>query len=195
MSDHEEPNLGAPGKPREVWLEQPDGTRSAYPLPQTKWDNCEGLMRELEDRLPTGEDLARWELTRSEYEEFLEKQPVARRAARGPSSASVEERFERQARNEALLRTVNEQVAALGQGAGGWAVPGHRFEFQCECGRIEGCSGRVLMTLAEYERVRAQRDRFAVVPGHQTDGIEYVAEQNDRYVIVDKRDAFEHLVE
>jgi hypothetical protein len=32
-------------------------------------------------------------------------------------------------------------------------------------------------------------------PGHQTDDIEYVVKQNKRYVVVDKGDAYEHLVE
>jgi hypothetical protein len=107
----------------------------------------------------------------------------------------VEERFERQARNEALMRSVNEQIASLGPGAGGWADREHTFDFQCECGQNEGCDARLLMTLAEYERVRSQRDRFAVLPGHETDVIEHVVEQDERYVIVDKADAFEHLVE
>ena len=30
------------------------------------------------------------------------------------------------------------------------------------------------MTLAEYEVVRAQDDRFALSPGHETDGLEEV---------------------
>jgi hypothetical protein len=107
----------------------------------------------------------------------------------------VEERFERQARNEALMRSVNEQIAALGQGAGGWADPEHPFDFQCECGQNEGCDARLPMTLAEYERVRSQSDRFAVLPGHQTVEIEHVVERDERYIIVDKADAFEHLVE
>jgi hypothetical protein len=51
------------------------------------------------------------------------------------------------------------------------------------------------MTLAEYERARSQRDRFAVVPGHESDEIEDVVEREEEYVIVDKRDAVEHLVE
>jgi len=109
--------------------------------------------------------------------------------------AAVEERLLRQTRNEALMRTVNEKIAAIGQGAGGWAQPEHKFDFQCECGKIGGCEGRVLMTKAEYARVHGQRDRFAVVPGHQTEEIEYVVEQGEDYVIVDKRDAFERLVE
>ena len=67
--------------------------------------------------------------------------------------------------------------------------------FQCECGRANGCDERVAMTLGEYERVRGQRDRFAVAPGHETAAIEHVVEQDERYVIVDKRDEVEHLVE
>jgi hypothetical protein len=107
----------------------------------------------------------------------------------------VEKRYELQARNEALLRTVNDQIRALDEAAAGWADPDHLFEFQCECGKTNGCDSRVEMSLAEYERVRSQRDRFAVVPGHQDHEIEQVVEQNDRFLMVDKRDAVEHLVE
>jgi hypothetical protein len=107
----------------------------------------------------------------------------------------VEERLERQARNEDLMRTVNDQRAAIDEGATAWADPEHQFEFQCECGRDKACEGRVLMTLGEYEVVRSQRDRFAVVPGHENGEIEDVVEQADRYFIVDKRDEVEHLVE
>jgi len=107
----------------------------------------------------------------------------------------VNERLERQARNESLLRTVNEQIAAVDERAAAWATPEHQFEFRCECGRNPACGGHVLMTLGEYERVRGQRDRFAVVPGHESEEIEQVVEQAERYVIVDKRDEVEPLVE
>jgi hypothetical protein len=107
----------------------------------------------------------------------------------------VEERLERQARNEALMRTVNDRIAALDEQTAGWSAPGQVFDFQCECGKARGCEGRVLMTLAEYERVRQQRDRFAVLPGHENDQIEYVVESHERFVIVDKRDEVEGLVE
>lgn len=92
------------------------------------------------------------------------------------------------------MRTVNEQIAALGQGAAGWADPAQQFDFACECGRVERCDGRVLMTLAEYEVVRSQSDRFAVVPGHQTEEIETVVAHDERYLIVDKRDKYEPFV-
>jgi hypothetical protein len=106
----------------------------------------------------------------------------------------MQERLERQARNEALMRTVNEQIAALDERAD-WAAPQHQFQFQCECGSTGGCEGRLLMTLGEYDRVRRQRDRFAIVPGHETTEIEYVVEEDERYVIVDKRDEVERFVE
>ena len=106
----------------------------------------------------------------------------------------VEERLERQARNEALMRSVNEQIAELSGSAAGWADPKQPFDFQCECG-AEGCESRVVMTRAAYERVHGQRDRFAVAPGHQRDEIEYVVEETDSYVIVDKKDRYEQFVE
>ena len=107
----------------------------------------------------------------------------------------MEKRYALQARNEALLRDVNDQIKALDEGAAGWANAEQRFEFQCECGKPDGCGDRLQMSLAEYEGVRSQRDRFAVVPGHQNDEIERVVEQNDRFLIVDKRDEVEQLVE
>ena len=107
----------------------------------------------------------------------------------------MEERLERQARNESLMRTVNDERAAIDERATAWADSEHQFEFQCECGRDKACEGRVLMTLEEYERVRSQRDRFAVVPGHENREIEHVVERADRFLIVDKRDEVEHLVE
>ena len=110
-------------------------------------------------------------------------------------SQDTEGRYELQARNEALLRTVNDRIEALDLEAGGWTDPEQRFWFQCECGNTETCNERIEMTLTEYERVRSQRDRFAVLPGHETDELERVVETSERFLIVDKRDAVEHLVE
>lgn len=106
----------------------------------------------------------------------------------------MRKRSEFQARNEALLRSVNEQIHAIDETAEGWAGADQRFVFQCECGN-QGCGEQVEMTLAEYERVRSQRDRFAVAPGHANAEIESVVERNERFAVVDKNDAVEHLVE
>ena len=106
----------------------------------------------------------------------------------------MQHRLERQARNEALIRDVNQQQAVL-DAQTGWAGSEHLFDFICECGDTRGCESRIEMTLREYERVRRQDDRFAVAPGHQDDAIETVVERHPRYVIVDKRAQFEPLVE
>ena len=105
-------------------------------------------------------------------------------------------RFERQARNEALVREVNERINALDRGGAGSGAVGSvdTFGFRCECGREGGCGEVVWMTLAEYEVVRTQDDRFALVPGHETDGLKHVVGRNERFVIVDKVDAAEPFV-
>ena len=38
----------------------------------------------------------------------------------------------------------------------------------------------VWMALAEYDVVREQDDRFALVPGHETEGLERVVARTDR---------------
>jgi hypothetical protein len=46
---------------------------------------------------------------------------------------ALEERFVRQAENEALFREVNERIASLGDRAQAWSPDG-TVEFLCECG-------------------------------------------------------------
>lgn len=103
------------------------------------------------------------------------------------------DRFERQARNEALFREVNERIAELGQSAQAWS-PGGSVEFMCECGVEGGCGERVRMPLSAYEKVREQDDRFVVRPGHETLELERAVDWTDDYVIVDKLDAAEPFV-
>ena len=102
-------------------------------------------------------------------------------------------RLVRQARNEALFREVNERIEQLGQGAQAWS-PGGTVEFFCECGVEGGCGQRLRVPLDEYERVRAQDDRFIVKPGHETPKLERSIARTDEYVIVDKRPEAEPLV-
>ena len=81
----------------------------------------------------------------------------------------MQTRHERQARNEALLREVNEQIERVDQAAQAAGLSEDAsFEFLCECGRVKGadisCDEHVEMTLAEYEGVRSQDDRFGSPP-------------------------------
>ena len=97
----------------------------------------------------------------------------------------MEKRLERQARNEALIREVNERIGGLEHEAASLET-NRLLEFLCECGRKEVCDVTVEVTLQEYERVRTEDDRFLLAPGHETDELERIVEQTDRYVIVDK---------
>ena len=55
----------------------------------------------------------------------------------------------------------------------------------CEC-CDESCDETSALTLEEYERVRADANRFAVLPGHEVAEVEQVVEATDRYVVVAK---------
>jgi hypothetical protein len=104
----------------------------------------------------------------------------------------VDHREERTARNEALLREVNERIHEVGERLQVLPDDGE-LEFRCECGRPE-CEEFVSMTASEYERVRSDNDRFAVVPGHEDPEIERVVARTDGYLVVDKRPQAEPLV-
>jgi hypothetical protein len=109
----------------------------------------------------------------------------------------VDVRHERRARNEAFVREVNERLERIDREAEseGWPPDDGLFDFHCECGGGSGCTQRIRLTLPEYESVRAQDDRFAVVPGHEDGALERVVDRNERFAIVDKVAEAEPLVE
>jgi hypothetical protein len=116
------------------------------------------------------------------------------------SVAHMDDRLERKARNEALVREVNERIAEVDKAAEGasFAPEQSFFEFLCECGgdgdSEVGCEEHIQMTIPEYEDVRSQDDRFAVYPGHEQEGLESVVMRNERFVLVDKRPKAEPFV-
>jgi hypothetical protein len=118
----------------------------------------------------------------------------------GQSGDALNPRLARQARNEALVREVNERIEQFNTTAQeeGFRDNSMTFEFQCECGvgagDYPGCEEPLEMTLQEYEDVRAQDDRFAVRPGHEMPELEDVVRRTERYVIVDKRPSAEPFV-
>jgi hypothetical protein len=87
----------------------------------------------------------------------------------------------RLARNEALFREVNERIAEVSRSYG----LGDSLEFLCECGDAR-CLEAIAVTRRDYERVRADFDRFLVAPGHENLEIERVVERNDGYLVVQK---------
>lgn len=107
--------------------------------------------------------------------------------------SALPDRLERKARNEALLREVNERIAELGEAANAWEPDGV-LDFICECGADGGCGERIRVPLSAYHRVRAEEDRFLLRPGHETPGLERPVDRTTDYVIVDKIAAAEPLV-
>jgi hypothetical protein len=87
----------------------------------------------------------------------------------------------RMAANENVFREVNEGIVR-GQWPGEGDSP---IGFRCECARL-GCNMLLTLTLAEYERVRANPARFVVIRGHEVPEVEVVVEDCGRYVVVEK---------
>jgi hypothetical protein len=133
----------------------------------------------------------------------LNRRPAGSRKC--PLTKEAEEamnrRLDRAARNEALIRVVNERIEQVDKAAEE-AKLDHKetlFEFLCECGDGDagdvGCEAHVEMTIREYEAVRSQDDRFALHPGHEQEAIESVVARNKRFVVVDKKPSVERFVE
>lgn len=62
----------------------------------------------------------------------------------------------------------------------------HDATFVCECGRL-GCTDKLRLPLADYERVRSGFDRFLLMPGHEVAGVDTVVRREDGYVVAQKR--------
>jgi hypothetical protein len=69
-------------------------------------------------------------------------------------------REQRLAENEILFRKVNEQIA----GADTYPT-GEQIAFMCECADLT-CTQVIRLTVQEYEQLRSNPTRFAVLPGH-----------------------------
>ena len=89
---------------------------------------------------------------------------------------------QRAARNEALFREVNENIAGLEERYGATAT---QPVFVCECAN-QGCTDQLAVDLETYERVRQEPRFFFVLPGHQSPEIERVVETRRDYLVVQK---------
>ena len=104
----------------------------------------------------------------------------------------MDARYERLARNEALSRDVNERIAVWSERQG--IRPGEKIEFYCECGDPT-CFERVALTREEYEAVRTDSARFAVLPEYVNPEVARVVEEHDGYVVVKAAEDLRGVVE
>lgn len=89
---------------------------------------------------------------------------------------------QRAARNEALFREVNENIASLEERHGTTATA---TVYICECANA-GCADQLALDAATYRRVREEPRLFFVRPGHEDPQLERVVERHSDYLIVEK---------
>jgi len=89
---------------------------------------------------------------------------------------------QRAARNEALFREVNENIARLEEGFGDTMT---EPAFVCECAN-DACAEQFAVDLDTYQRVREDPRRFFVLPSHQHPELERVVDTHRDYLVVEK---------
>jgi hypothetical protein len=98
---------------------------------------------------------------------------------------------QRAARNEALFREVNENIARLEERHGTTAT---EAAYVCECANA-GCAEQVAIDPETYRRVRSEPRLFFVRSGHEDPQLERVVERHDDYLIVEKTGAAGEVAE
>ena len=95
------------------------------------------------------------------------------------------------AKNEAMYRTVNRELEYAAEQLGD--APTVETASPLDITR----RGRptLTLTIADYDDVHRQRDRFAVAPGHEDPTLERVVKETEAFVVVDKFGAAEAIAE
>ncbi len=94
----------------------------------------------------------------------------------------MNERKRRIGENEAIFRSVNEEVSKLNVT---FTASTNTMRIVCECG-VQSCTVQIGMTPEAYRRVREDATLFVVRPGHDLPEAETVVEKSDGYWIVQK---------
>jgi hypothetical protein len=104
----------------------------------------------------------------------------------------LHEKMLRAARNQSLYREINERLEDFNEVFS--RIADLDPEWLCECAD-ENCVEPMRMSLGEYETLRSQSNRFAVLPGHVYAEVERVVTENERYVVVEKLGAATKFIE
>ena len=93
----------------------------------------------------------------------------------------------RAAKNQSLLREVNERIEQLAPGTSMFdeLQRSRPVDLTCEC-MDETCTDRVTLTVAEYEAIRADSNMFFVRPGHDVPEVERIVREEPNYVVIAK---------
>jgi len=93
----------------------------------------------------------------------------------------MDERARRVGENEALFRSVNEEVRGLNEAF----LVRDTLRIVCECGE-QSCVEQIEIEPTAYEALRADSRLFAVKPGHELPDVETVVVRHDGYSVVRK---------
>jgi hypothetical protein len=97
---------------------------------------------------------------------------------KGPRVPTREQRL---AENQHLFLRANERLEERVETYGvSDAIP-----FLCECAEVE-CLGKIDLSLVDYKTIRAEPNRFVILPGHAMIEGETLVEDNGHYHIVEK---------
>jgi hypothetical protein len=100
-----------------------------------------------------------------------------------PPAETVGGRIARSAANQRLFREITGREQTLAEALAAESTYGWR----CECADRD-CNERIPMTLADYERLRAHANRFAVAPDHAGPADDII-DRYDSYLVVAGRAA------
>ena len=92
---------------------------------------------------------------------------------------------QRAARNEALFREVNENIARLEEKYGTTTT---EPVFICECANAD-CAEQLVVDVESYRRAREEPRCFLVLPGHEDTQLERIVETHPDYLVVEKTGA------
>jgi hypothetical protein len=98
------------------------------------------------------------------------------------STATGSKRQERAAENELVFRTVNEQIVKM---TDRFREQLSEIDIVCECANTT-CVGTIRINVAEFAKIERFDGSFLVLPGHEDETVEQVAERRETYVIVFK---------
>jgi hypothetical protein len=99
------------------------------------------------------------------------------------------ERAESIALTEAAFRIANERMARWEERQADTGPA----SFYCECA-LADCREEIRLTRVEYEAIRANPLRFAVVPGHLIADLETELESHPRYAVIEKPTSLQSLL-
>ena len=95
------------------------------------------------------------------------------------------DRLQQIAEHEISFREINERLATDVRGVSPDEVA---IDFVCECG-VVSCTATVSLTLGEYDAIRGNGARFAVLPGHEIPDSEDVVDRAEGHYVVHKHES------